>query len=145
MRGLAPFVAGVTRRYEWGIVPPARSTIIEGCAIEETNAGIRSGALNSASVCWPPRSEPTNRAGSGVSLTLAPSMIASAGTRLTRPSAVNELVISAVAVLLWEQRRQTEPGGECLLFPEVHLNQAGIRRSCRGVKAQIHVRGHRYS
>src|SRR5712671_2033338 len=60
MRGLAPFVAGVTRRYEWGIVPPACSTIIEGCAIEETNAGIRSGALNSASVCWPPRSEPAS-------------------------------------------------------------------------------------
>ena len=32
--------------------------------------------------------------------TLAPSMIASAGTRLTRPSAVKELVIKAVAVLL---------------------------------------------
>src|SRR3954470_25061217 len=35
MRGLALFVAGVTRRYEWGIVPPTRSTIVEGCAIEE--------------------------------------------------------------------------------------------------------------
>jgi hypothetical protein len=37
---------------------------------------------------------------SSVVPTLAPSMIASAGTRLTRPSVVNELVISAVAVLL---------------------------------------------
>ncbi len=42
--------------------------------------------------------------------TLAPSMIASAGTRLTRPSAVNELVISAVAVLLWSSAVEADAG-----------------------------------
>ena len=40
--------------------------------------------------------------------TLAPSMIASAGTRLTSPSAVNELVIRAVAVLLCKQRGEAD-------------------------------------
>ena len=41
--------------------------------------------------------------------TLAPSMIASAGTRLTRPSAVNELVIKAVAVELWSRAVRPMP------------------------------------
>ena len=39
--------------------------------------------------------------------TFAPSMIARAGTRSTRPSAASELVIRAVAVLLW--RRAVSP------------------------------------
>ena len=41
--------------------------------------------------------------------TLAPSMMASAGTRLTSPSDVNELVISAVAVLLWSRAVNPRP------------------------------------
>ena len=41
--------------------------------------------------------------------TLAPSMMASAGTRLTSPSDVNELVISAVAVLLWSRAVRPRP------------------------------------
>ena len=41
--------------------------------------------------------------------TLAPSMMASAGTRLTSPSEVNELVISAVAVLLWSRAVRPRP------------------------------------
>ena len=49
--------------------------------------------------------------------TLAPSMMASAGTRLTSPSDVNELVISAVAVLLWSSAVRPRPareGGEAV-------------------------------
>ena len=46
--------------------------------------------------------------------TLAPSMIASAGTRLTRPSEVNELVISAVAVLLWSRAVRPRPAAKAV-------------------------------
>ena len=44
--------------------------------------------------------------------TLAPSMMASAGTRLTSPSDVNELVISAGRGAALEQGGQTEAGAE---------------------------------
>ncbi len=46
--------------------------------------------------------------------TLAPSMIASAGTRLTRPSEVNELVIKAVAVLLWSRAVRPRPAAKAV-------------------------------
>ena len=46
--------------------------------------------------------------------TLAPSMMASAGTRLTRPSDVNELVISAVAVLLWSRAVKPRPAAKAV-------------------------------
>ncbi len=44
--------------------------------------------------------------------TLAPSMIASAGTRPTSPSAVKELVIRAVAVLLWSSAVRPMPAAK---------------------------------
>ena len=44
--------------------------------------------------------------------TLAPSMIASAGTRATKPSAANEAVISAGRGAALKQRGQPEPGRE---------------------------------
>ena len=44
--------------------------------------------------------------------TLAPSMMASAGTRPTMPSAASEAVIRPVAVLALQQRGQAEAGGE---------------------------------
>ena len=46
--------------------------------------------------------------------TLAPSMMASAGTSSTMPSAASEAVISPVAVLLCMQRREDEAGAERL-------------------------------
>jgi hypothetical protein len=46
--------------------------------------------------------------------TLAPSMIASAGTRLTRPSVVKELVMSAVAVLLWSKAVRPRPAAKAV-------------------------------
>ena len=46
--------------------------------------------------------------------TLAPSMIASAGTRPTRPSAVKELVISAVAVLLCSSAVRPMPAAKAV-------------------------------
>ncbi|MGY4595435.1 hypothetical protein ACVWXL_003181 [Bradyrhizobium sp. GM22.5] len=46
--------------------------------------------------------------------TLAPSMIASAVTRLSRPSAANELVSSAVAVLLWSSAVSPRPAANAL-------------------------------
>ena len=46
--------------------------------------------------------------------TLAPSMMASAGTRLTRPSDVKELVISAVAVLLWSRAVRPRPAAKAV-------------------------------
>jgi hypothetical protein len=46
--------------------------------------------------------------------TLAPSMIARAGTKLTSPSDVNELVISAVAVLLWSSAVRPRPAAKAM-------------------------------
>ena len=46
--------------------------------------------------------------------TLAPSMMASAGTRLTSPSDVNELVIRAVAVLLWSSAVRPRPAAKAV-------------------------------
>ena len=66
--------------------------------------------------------------------TLAPSMIASAGTRPTRPSAVKELVIRAVAVLLWSSAVRPMPGGkggEAVVqgFRQQHAADPGRRRA----------------
>lgn len=44
--------------------------------------------------------------------TLAPSMIANAGTKSTRPSAANELVMRAVAVLLWSSAVRDVPAAK---------------------------------
>ena len=46
--------------------------------------------------------------------TLAPSMIASAGTRPTRPSAAKELVIRPVAVLLWNSAVRPMPAANAV-------------------------------
>ena len=46
--------------------------------------------------------------------TLAPSMMASAGTKLTRPFDVKELVISAVAVLLWSSAVRPRPAAKAV-------------------------------
>ena len=46
--------------------------------------------------------------------TLAPSMIASAGTSATRPSAANELAISAVAVLLCNSAVRPRPAANAV-------------------------------
>ena len=46
--------------------------------------------------------------------TFAPSMIASAGTRPSIPSAVNELVIRAVAVLLWRSAVRPIPAAKAV-------------------------------
>ena len=65
--------------------------------------------------------------------TLAPSMMASAAARLTRPSAANELVIRAVAVLLWSTAVSPRPAAKAL---KRLLSALPSRRRRSGPKAR---------
>ena len=73
--------------------------------------------------------------------TLAPSMMASAGTRPTRPSAAKELVISAVAVLLCSSAVRPSPAANAVkrLFSAFDSSRAQVRAERAQDAAVDHV------